>query len=36
MLRYELLKQKWIEDHQDATAKEYEQAMREIARKLGV
>lgn len=36
MWRYEQLKQKWIAEHPDATHKEYEQAMREIARKAGV
>lgn len=36
MHRYEQLKHKWIAENPDATAKEYEQAMRELARKLGV
>lgn len=33
---YEQMKRAWIAAHPDATPAEYEQAMREIARKAGV
>lgn len=33
---YELLKQEWIAKHPNSTPQEYENAMRNIARKLGL
>lgn len=36
ILRYEMAKREWIQSHRNATHKEYEQAMRELARKAGV
>ena len=33
--RYEQLKKEWVEAHPAATPREYEQAMREIAARLG-
>lgn len=33
---YELMKQEWIAKHPNATHEQYQQAMREIAKRLGV
>lgn len=33
--RYEQLKREWAETHPEATSREYEQAMQEIAARLG-
>lgn len=33
---YEVEKQKWLAEHLDATSKEIEQAMREIAKRLNL
>ncbi len=33
---YEAMKQRWIVSNPDATQQQYEQAMREIARQLGL
>jgi len=33
---YELMKQEWIAKHPNASPREYEQAMNEIAKKAGI
>lgn len=33
---YEARKARWIADHPEATSREYEQAMRELAKECGV
>lgn len=35
-ITYEVEKQKWLAKHPDATSKEIEQAMREIAKRLNL